>query len=103
MLAYLLLDSYLDEVLSNIKLSKTVPDLWDSACSYLASNQDRMDYKAYRKQGLLIGSGAIESAHRTVMQRRLKRSGQRWSIKGTQRVLNLRVVPLVWTLILKNR
>ncbi len=50
-----------------------------------------MDYRAYRKRGLLIGSGAIEAAHRTVVQKRLKRSGQRWSQVGAQRVLNLRV------------
>ena len=92
----LLLDSCLDEVLSNIKLLETVSALWGSVCSYLSSNRDRMDYKAYRKRGLLIGSGAIESAHRTVMQRPhrrtgLNRSAQRWSIKGAQRVLNLRI------------
>ena len=79
----LLLDSCLDEVLSNINLLKIVPALRDSVCSYLASNRDRMDYKACRKRGLLIGLGAIESAHRTVMQRPhrrtgLKRSGQCW-------------------------
>lgn len=87
----LLLDSHLDEVLANINGLKLAPALRDSVCSYLESNRDRMDYRTYRKRGLLIGSGAIESAHRTVMQRRLKRSGQRWSIQGAQRVLNLRV------------
>ena len=87
----LLLDSCLGEVLVNIRALKVAPALRDSVCSYLASNRDRMDYKAYRKRGLLIGSGAIESAHRTVMQRRLKRSGQRWSMGGAQRVLNLRI------------
>lgn len=87
----LLLESCLDEVLINIKALKTDCALPHSVCAYLESNRDRMDYQAYRQRGLLIGSGAIESAHRTVMQRRLKRSGQRWSIKGAQRVLNLRV------------
>ena len=87
----LLLDSYLDSVLANIKGLSIAYSLRDSVCSYLESNRDRMDYKAYRERGLLIGSGAIESAHRTVMQRRLKRSGQRWSIRGAQQVLNLRV------------
>lgn len=87
----LLLDSELDKVLLNIRGLKAASALRDSVCAYLASNRDRVDYKAYRKRGLLIGSGAIESAHRTVMQRRLKRSGQRWSIRGAQRVLNLRV------------
>ena len=59
--------------------------------AYLQANRDRMEYKTYRERGLLMGSGAIESAHRTVMQRRLKRAGQRWSINGAQRVLTLRV------------
>jgi len=87
----LLLDSRLDEVLGSVKALKTALALRHSVCAYLESNRDRMDYKSYRERGLLIGSGAIESAHRTVMQRRLKRSGQRWSIRGAQRVLNLRV------------
>lgn len=87
----LLLNSCLGEVLANISELKIAPALRDSVCSYLESNRDRMYYKAYRERGLLIGSGAIESAHRTVMQRRLKRSGQRWSVQGAQRVLNLRV------------
>jgi len=87
----LLLDSCLDNILINLKDLPTTSTLPTSVCTYLESNRDRMDYKSYRKRGLLIGSGAIESAHRTVMQRGLKRSGQRWSIKGAQGVLNLRV------------
>lgn len=87
----LLLDSRLDDILVNVKSLSIPVALSVSLCAYLETNRDRMDYKTYRKRGLLIGSGAIESAHRTVMQRRLKRSGQRWSIRGAQRVLNLRV------------
>ncbi|TGE11338.1 ISLre2 family transposase [Hymenobacter elongatus] len=87
----LLLDSKLDEVLTNLNRLPIAPALRDSVCAYLRSNRDRMDYKTYRERGLLIGSGAIESAHRTVMQRRLKRAGQRWSTNGAQRVLTLRV------------
>ena len=59
---------------------------------YYAANQDRMDYKKYQQIGCgIIGSGAIESAHRTLVQKRLKLSGQRWSKKGAQNMLNLRV------------
>lgn len=87
----LLLNSKLDEVLANLQQLKMAPALRDSVCAYLQANRDRMDYKTYRERGLLIGSGAIESAHRTVMQRRLKRAGQRWSQNGAQRVLTLRV------------
>jgi hypothetical protein len=39
-----------------------------------------MDYRRYRHNGWLIGSGPIEAAHRTVVQQRLKLSGQRWTI-----------------------
>lgn len=51
-----------------------------------------MNYQQYAKIGCgIIGSGAIESAHRTVVQKRMKQSGQRWSCKGAQHMLNLRV------------
>lgn len=86
----LLLNSELDKVLIAIKALRISGDLRNSVCSYLEANRDRMDYAGYQKRGLLIGSGAIESAHRTVVQKRLKRSGQRWSVAGAQCVLNLR-------------
>jgi hypothetical protein len=61
--------------------------------SYYKSNEARMQYQQYIKIGSgIIGSGAIESAHRTVVQKRMKQSGQRWSWKGAQHMLNLRVV-----------
>lgn len=87
----LLLNSELNLVLTHIKALRIKAELRDSVCSYLEANRDRMDYACYQKRGLLIGSGAIESAHRTVVQKRLKRSGQRWSVAGAQHVLNLRV------------
>lgn len=58
---------------------------------YYQRNQDRMYYGFYREKKLLIGSGAIESAHREVIQHRLKRSGQRWSKTGAQQIAQLRV------------
>jgi hypothetical protein len=61
---------------------------------YYENNQNRMQYKTYIQQGYLIGSGAIESAHRNVVQMRLKRSGQRWSTKGAQQIVNLRAYKL---------
>ncbi len=52
-----------------------------------------MNYQEYTKIWCgIIGSGAIESAHRTLVQKRMKRSGQRWSWKGAQHILNLGVV-----------
>jgi hypothetical protein len=41
-----------------------------------------------------IGSGEIESAHRTVIQKSMKLSGQRWSTKGVKNMLRLRVISM---------
>ena len=57
---------------------------------YYQTNSERMKYGSFMKKGYLIGSGAIESAHRNVIQQRLKLSGQRWSIQGAQKIANLR-------------
>ena len=59
--------------------------------TYYENNRSRMLYGSYRKQGLLIGSGPIEAAHRNIIQKRLKLAGQRWSKKGAQWIANLRV------------
>jgi len=58
---------------------------------YYLKNQDRMYYGTLRKNGVIIGSGAIESAHRNVIQKRMKLSGQRWSIEDARAILQLRV------------
>lgn len=59
--------------------------------TYYENNSKRMKYKTYRDKGLLIGSGAMEAAHRHVIQQRMKLSGQRWTIAGAQQVANVRV------------
>jgi hypothetical protein len=66
----------------------------DKLIRYLSNNIQRMDYGNYLKDGYLIGSGAIEAANRNVIQQRLKRSGQRWTLKGGQQILNLRTTKL---------
>jgi len=58
---------------------------------YLQNNQKRINYGMYKAQGLLYGSGAIESANRNIIQKRMKLSGQRWTLAGAQQMLNLRV------------
>ncbi len=50
-----------------------------------------MDYAAFRAAGYDIGSGAIEVAHRTLIQVRTKRSGQRWNPRHVPAMLKLRV------------
>ncbi len=59
---------------------------------YYEANWGRMRYLTFRWSGYMIGSGPIESAHRHVIQQRMKLAGQRWSIEGGQRMANLRAV-----------
>ncbi len=78
----------IDELNSMDIQSKEAKKLID----YYEANKTRMNYPLYKKLGAgLIGSGAIESAHRTVVQKRMKQSGQRWGRKGAQNMLHLRV------------
>ena len=92
----LLLNSHAAVVIDNVSglaASKGKQQLKAKLLVYLNANRSRMDYKHYQSIGCgIIGSGAIESAHRTVVQKRMKLSGQRWSKKGAQHMLNLRVL-----------
>lgn len=88
----LLLASKVKQAIQNIKRLAPESDEAIKTINYYETNQNRMDYKYYKTIGAgIIGSGAIESAHRTVVQKRMKLSGQRWSLQGAQNMLNLRV------------
>ena len=91
-----LLESHSEQVIDHVN-SLTAPRgkrrLKTKLLAYLNANRSRMDYKYYQRIGCgIIGSGAIESAHRTVVQKRMKLSGQRWSKTGAQHMLHLRVI-----------
>ncbi|HRN35285.1 MAG TPA: UPF0236 family protein [Saprospiraceae bacterium] len=91
----LLLDSKVERVIANIRKRDAESQAAISLINYYRVNVRRMDYKAYKTIGAgIIGSGAIESAHRTVVQKRMKQSGQRWSSAGAQNMLNLRVLQM---------
>jgi hypothetical protein len=57
---------------------------------YIANNINNIDYVKYEKKGLFIGSGAIESGNKIVLQDRLKRAGMRWNTSSAQAMLTLR-------------
>lgn len=91
-----LLAGHLDAIITEVDLAgrDAGGDLAEAAeclVSYYRSNRERMRYDEYIRRGLYIGSGSIESAHRTVIQKRMKLSGQRWTISGAEHMLNLRV------------
>ena len=57
---------------------------------YFRTNQARMQYPRFRDQGLPIGSGAVESSAKHLIQQRLKRAGMRWSAAGGRALIALR-------------
>lgn len=83
-------DNIIAELKAHIVRTNEAGKAREDVIGYYENNQKRMQYKDYLEQGYLIGSGAIESAHRNVIQQRLKLSGQRWSLKGAQHIANLR-------------
>ncbi|MFB5619496.1 MAG: hypothetical protein ACE5RE_07890 [Candidatus Nitrosomaritimum aestuariumsis] len=90
----LLLENGVFQVVQKVKSIKSRSEESKNAkqtlIRYYEEHEDRMQYKTYLDKGLTIGSGAIEAAHKNVLQQRLKLSGQRWSIKGAQHIANLR-------------
>jgi len=57
---------------------------------YISNNLKNIDYATYVQKGYFIGSGAIESANKTVLQDRLKRAGMRWNTETAQAMLTLK-------------
>lgn len=91
----LLFSDKVSQVISTLKtcigLSDEAITYQEKIITYYQNNRTRMLYGTYKEKGLLIGSGPIESAHRTIIQKRLKLSGQRWGRQGVQQIANLRV------------
>ena len=80
------------KVLEELKIDHSMADKHRQLLNYYKKNEHRMQYHVFKEKGLLIGSGAIESAHKDVLQERLKLSGQRWTMEGLQQMAQLRVV-----------
>ena len=57
---------------------------------YIKNNINNIDYAAYEKKGYFIGSGAIESGNKLILQDRLKRAGMRWNPETAQSLLTLK-------------
>ena len=84
--------SHYNEVIAEIELlTKKV----GSKCSinlhsYISYNINNIDYAEYLKKGYFIGSGAIESGNKIVLQQRLKQAGMRWNTSSAQFLLTLK-------------
>ena len=86
--------NYFQKVLRD--LEKRIPDRKSKgspmyACyRYIINCQHHLDYKWAKEKDLPIGSGEIESGHRTLIQRRLKIPGAWWLPQTAHNMLTLR-------------
>ncbi len=77
----------LEEILAGMPAGAAVKAV-QKEVNYFHEHQNRMDYRAGRRRGEPIGSGAIESTCRQT-QCRFKRPGQYWSQQGDEALLCL--------------
>ncbi|MDR1084576.1 MAG: hypothetical protein LBP22_06860 [Deltaproteobacteria bacterium] len=84
-------NSQIDLSIKEIKLigQKNFSDDMNSLLGYLKHHSDHIDYAAYIKKVYFIGSGATESANKSVVQSRLKQPGMRWNIDCGQWAVSL--------------
>lgn len=85
-------DGKYKDVLKSLSVYKdiNVPAGTVNLYNYISNNKANIDYPAYKKRGYFIGSGAIESGNKTVLQSRLKQAGMRWNPITAQYMLSLK-------------
>jgi hypothetical protein len=65
---------------------------YDKTLTYFRNQVHRMDYPTYLSKGWQIGTGAVESACKTVVNQRLSMGGMRWGEEGSDAVCHLRAI-----------
>ena len=57
---------------------------------YIQKRAEQVDYKMAIEQGLPVGSGEVDSAHRYILQKLLKLAAAWWSVIHAKNMINLR-------------
>jgi hypothetical protein len=86
----LLWDGQVATVIAHLEAEASRKPAIQDTLTYFRNNQHRMLYDRYRKDGLQIGSGTIESGCKHVIAARLKQAGMIWSPDGARFVAKLR-------------
>ena len=79
-------DRLLFEIKRHPKKETEIRELY----TYYITRLDKMKYAEFRENGYFIGSGAVESANKYLVQQRLKQAGMKWTIEGASAVIKLR-------------
>ena len=61
---------------------------------FFRKNRSRMRYRALQDRNLPIGSGVVEAANKSIVTKRFKGSGMRWSMEGGQAIMTFRALIL---------
>jgi hypothetical protein len=78
--------------LDRAAMSHAAQEEYDKTLSYLRNHSARMDYPTYLRKGWQIGTGAVESACKIVINQRLSMGGMRWGEAGSDAVCHLRAL-----------
>ena len=91
----------IDDAIDSIhaELERMDGDAATAAKTYIKNRRSRLDYAAISAQGMPIASGHVEATCKSLVQVRMRRRGQRWTVASAQAILNLRALALsnVWT------
>jgi hypothetical protein len=78
-------------ILQNYAPDSELYKTYHNLSSYLLRHAEHLDYNHFQSLGLPLGSGAVESACKYVVQQRFKGVGMRWSYQGFDYLIALRV------------
>lgn len=84
----------IDDILAALTLHIEVNDAARKCFDYVDRNRHRMDYPAFRAQGLSVGSGVVEAGCKTAIGVRCKRAGMHWTVAGVDAIIALRCCTL---------
>lgn len=73
-------------------MSPECQEFYRTTLVYFGNHKEKMKYPEYLGKGWQIGSGAVESACKRLVNGRLCRTGMRWKTKGSQAVCHLRAL-----------
>jgi hypothetical protein len=87
-------EGHVQEILEELETQNTTEpnDRLRRFIAYLRRFEDAVDYEHFKELGYPIGSGEVESAHRSVPQKRLKLPGACWHPDSINPMLALRFI-----------
>ena len=78
--------------LTNISREHPDKQAVETCLRYLDNRNRHLDYATALQKGLPIGSGEVESAHRSVLQKRLKKPGAWWKRENAETMAQLKTL-----------